>query len=145
MRDSSKNESNDSLISQYKVKEYEYLRKDHSESIQETRSIERNAVISTAAIWTWLLTTPQANTYKSFVVAIPLIICILGALRSVGLVIRIERIASYTRKVETQNSDDSFSWESSLARMHWFLTGTAVVFWAIMLTLNLAATWLYFR
>src|SRR5262245_41875510 len=84
------------------LKEFERLRVEMDESVKETRSLERNAVIASGAIWAWALVHPRVIPGVSFYVllSIPTIIVALSALRAWALQRHIIAMSKYLANVE---------------------------------------------
>ena len=77
--------------------EYDAHRKEMSESIAETRALERYAVTATAAIWTWLLIQSAEKPWVGLIKWIPLALCVLAALRCSALFVDIRYHANSLR------------------------------------------------
>src|SRR5437660_1634670 len=99
-------------VNDFALKECESLRKEISDAVAETRSLERYAVAATAAVWTWLLVQPAEKPWVGFVKWIPACFCILAAIRCGALLLDIMDHARYVKEVEQRWGDKKvFHWE----------------------------------
>ncbi len=128
--------------SDFALKEFEALRKEIADAVAETRSLERYAVTATAAVWTWLLVQPAEKPWIGFVKWIPACFCLLAAIRCIALLLDIVDHARYLREVEEQWGDQKvFRLEHYVASRNWYLTGTGVIIWLILVVGNLVMAW----
>lgn len=94
------------------LKEFEALRKEISDAVTETRTLERYAGAATAAFWTWLLVQPAGEPWIGFLKWIPACICLLAAIRCVALMQDVVDHARYLREIEKRWGDKKvFHWE----------------------------------
>lgn len=89
----------DKGVDEFYIKEQEYLRREIESSVQETRTLERYALIGTSAVWVWLLTTKEIQ-YPKIALFIPVLFAVLGGLRSWALLKSIERASLYIQEIE---------------------------------------------
>lgn len=126
---------------QFSIKEYETLRLESRDAVQESRIIERQTILASGVVWAWVLTQPNLGAYTNQLKYIPLTVSLFGAIRSFGLHVRLVRISEHIIAMEQRFGRGSyFSWETQLSRKSWVLTGTSTFFWISMLSANLYAT-----
>ncbi len=46
------------------LKEYEAARGEMADAVKETRTLERYALLAVAAIWSWVVASPNLNTMR---------------------------------------------------------------------------------
>jgi hypothetical protein len=125
-------------VKDFVLKEYESLRSEIRELVADSRAVERNAVIATTAIWTWLLVQPEAAPWSAMAKWLPTVFCALSALRSWMLLLAIHRIAQYLRQVEDAwGSDLGFKWEHFIQSKSWYIAVSALLLWAVLLIGNI--------
>lgn len=125
---------------EFSLREYDALRKEISDAVAETRSVERYAVASSAAIWTWLLVQPSDAAWIAKIKWIPFIFCLLAALRSIALLMDIVKHGKYIKTVEAKwGSGEAFRWETFIEDKRWYLTVSAILIWGVLLFGNLYA------
>ena len=90
-------------------KEYEALRREIELDIKETRSLERNALLANAAIFTWLATTGKEFLGHWWLPWLPVVISGLAAFRSFALLSRMMELGDYIAKLEC--TFGSLGWE----------------------------------
>jgi hypothetical protein len=119
------------------IKEFEYLKLEARDAISESRLIERNALIASAAVWAWFYAQPTRSAPLLYLKFIPLLLCLLGFLRAYALHVRLRRISEYVSLKEKQfGGNYTISWETHLNKMPWLLTTTSATFWVIVCCLN---------
>jgi len=129
-------------MEEYKIKQYERLTKEISETLNQISSIEKYSIVFSGGIYTWIFTN-QSSISKitndcsisvitnqiicpNLVFFIPCILIILLGIISYGMYKRIELIGEYIKveyedKVYSNNSEEmnkntSLGWESFLTR-----------------------------
>ena len=80
---------------EFHLKEYECLKKEIDSAVQETRTLERYALVATAGVWTWLLAT--SGGARDLIWWIPSLLVFFAGLRSVALYRAVQRIGDYIR------------------------------------------------
>src|SRR5581483_3126962 len=85
---------------EYNLKEFDALRSEIDDGISEARAFERYAVIASGALWAWLTTRPTAPL---LLWCLPLLLALVGWLRTWGLYKHLGRIGSYIREIEGNN------------------------------------------
>jgi hypothetical protein len=90
--------SEKNLREEFLMKEYEALRDEMTESVKETRSVERNALIVTGAIWSWLAISNNSSYMQ--LKWLPAILIFLFAYRAYGLTTHIDSLHEYLIKIE---------------------------------------------
>ena len=136
----------ESSIVDFRLKQYESTRKEIEGNIQETRTLERYAIIVSSLVWVWLLTHDFTTidiegTFK-IVWWIPSLLVILCALRVFSLFLGILRAAKYLRQLENLFfcSEDIPGWETFVQNeKNAFITWSAVIFWFLILSITVAA------
>jgi hypothetical protein len=91
------NTSQDSF--DFHMREFESLKKEIAVSIYEERALERYVLIGTGIVWVWLLTNQNVGTPK-IGWWIPFFFVLLGSLRSITLLLTIQRMAQYIKLIE---------------------------------------------
>jgi hypothetical protein len=123
---------------EFALKEYEALRHEIADAVKESRSVERYAVTVTAAIWTWLLTHVPDDRWEEFIEWIPMVFCLIAAIRSGALLFSIKLLGDYIRDVEGRwGPNTDFSWERFVEEKRWHLTATAILIWSILIFGNI--------
>jgi hypothetical protein len=124
--------------------EAEYLRASIVSSINETRTLERNSLIGTGAVWTWLA-THQVTPNAQIVWWLPMIFALLGWLRARAVLRSIERSAAYIRHVEAFlcEGPGPRGWETHLAQERKpIVSRTMDIFWVCLLLLAIVIPFL---
>lgn len=130
--------TSDAPYSEILLKEYDAHRKEMSESIAETRALERYAVAATAAIWTWLLIQSAEKPWVGLIKWIPLALCVLAALRCSALFVDIRYHANSLRALRGREANASVRPDAGFAiPRRWYPAATAVVIWLVLLVGNL--------
>ena len=75
------------------IKEFEHLKVEARDAITESRLIELNSLVASAAVWAWLFSQLNTVPFHEYIKYIPLILCALGSLRSYALHARLRRIS----------------------------------------------------
>jgi hypothetical protein len=118
------------------IEEFKALRNEIDASVQETRSLERLAVISTGGVWTWLLKESKLGSLAAW---LPLPIVFLCGIRSLAIYIDLLQMNKYIQeRTEKFLLGTQGGWRNSpfqKERAH-VLLGSAVVFWVLLLALT---------
>jgi hypothetical protein len=130
--------SNESF--QYYLREHETLREEIDAFIAQTQQMELYALISAGLIWTWLATnSDKIEENMRWVWWIPFLIAIMGAIRSLALLLMIMRLAGYIKRMEEKFCElrpDLPGWENyhqSIQRP--WLGATGWIFWIVLLAI----------
>ena len=137
---------------QFHMREYSSLRGQAQNHIDAMRVLERYAVGSVAALYSWILINHHAVGGEhvpglhpsSFLWFLPLAIVVLGWLRSIAMARRIKIVGEYCRQLETRYGEpDLGGWENILElrkpRSAWL---SREVLWRVLLVASLAvSTW----
>ena len=121
-------------MADYELEEYKSLVQEIQKLAQEARQLEVYCAGSVAAIFAWFVSSDLSHFAAWF---LPVIIPILGLIRSWALYERARRISEYIRIVESQRFDASKQakgWETwySKIRRHG-LTPSGILFWCVLL------------
>ena len=137
----------------FHLKEYDSLRKEIELSIQEARTIERQALIATALVWTWLVTHADVNL-PTISWWVPMFFAVLGGAKCYRLLKSVNRAAVYILELEKILTTDGLGWEHFLFKdkarsiprplrtIKWpalqremrFTSWPALFFWIVLLT-----------
>lgn len=118
---------------EFAIKEYEALRKEISDSVAETRSVERYAVVATAAIWTWLLVEKSGKPWVETVKWIPVVFSLLAAIRCAALLLGIANHAEYIREVEERwGAARGFRWEHFILNKPFYITYSSIFIFSVL-------------
>jgi hypothetical protein len=145
----------DTDSAQFHVAEYTSLHGEIRELVSEARTLERQALFATGAVWTWLATRDN-QILLSVSWFIPVLFSIGGAIRAMALARAIENIATYIRQIENVLAarPQLQGWEyfrrqkpPPLGLVVSGLSISARLFWclliAVTLSVPLAVLWLY--
>lgn len=111
-------------------KEFEQLKLEARDAVAESRLVERNALIASAAIWAWYLSQPNTTPAIQLIKYLPATICAFGWLRAFALYTRLRRVSEYLQQKESQFGGYTvLGWETALAKMPLVLTYTSIAFW----------------
>ncbi len=115
------------------LQEFDALRDELMECVKESRSLERNALLASGAIWAWAIANKSQAVYQPLLLAPPLI-ALLSALRAWSLWKHWKQIAEYIQAVEAALSvPNELGWERRFAASNsWSKTVTAIVFWVLL-------------
>jgi hypothetical protein len=124
----------------FQLKEYEALKKEIEGAVQETRVLERYALVVTGGTWAWLLATDHRAAPEP-VWWLPVPFVVFAGLRCVALYLSVRRIGDYLRdKVEPQFFPLKSGWEShsrppgpEQEPIYGILRSTAMLFWMALL------------
>lgn len=124
---------------EYQLWEAKFLRESIVASINSISELERNTLIGTGLVWTWLATHEMKQV--EILWFLPVLFAFLGWLRSRALLHSIERTAEYIRKLESHLcvAPAPCGWETHLARVRRPLVSRTIsLFWLCMLLVSIA-------
>lgn len=78
--------------------EYLTLRKEVEAAVAELASLERNAILAIAAIYSWLVTAKLVIPFSYLAWSIPILISLFSALRSFNVGQHLQRLSAYIKK-----------------------------------------------
>jgi hypothetical protein len=144
------NDEHSDKSTEFYLREYDALRKEILWMLQDSRSVERNAVIAVGATWVWLLTTGSRLDWWAWL--IPILFAALSALRSWAIFENFRVHSDYIKKIEAEFSKanvnpggwENFFWakpseaEQTEKRSN-FISCSAIVFWATLLLATIGA------
>ena len=124
----------------FAIKEFEMLRTKMDQCIAEFRALERNALLASAAVYSFGFTSSiDSDSFKNVIFWVPLLIALLGAARAYALRCYVELIGKYIYRLEKLiNNNDADGYEHYLSR-----SGTktenivAVIFWSALVVFNI--------
>jgi hypothetical protein len=125
--------------------EAESLRASIVSGVEETRTLERNSLIGTGAVWTWLATHEVLSPAAEVIWWLPVLFAAMGWLRARAVLRSIERTAAYIRVVESALCDASgpCGWETHLSKNRRPLVSTTIhLFWGALLLLTIVVPFL---
>ena len=128
----------------YLLQEFKGLREEIMECIKESRSLERNALLASGAIWAWAIANKTQAVYQPLLLVPPLI-AILSALRAWSLWKHLGHLSNYIQKVEIAFSvPDSLGWERVFsASTDYSKSTSAIVFWVLLVIATIIAALCY--
>ena len=131
-------------MNEFIIEEYRSLVVEMQKLMTEARQLELYCAGAVAAIYSWFLTSKVSIEIAWF---LPIVIPVLGLLRSWALYQRVKQISVYIRKIETYclaNDSGIEGWENSYKeiRKHG-LTPTGILFWAVLIMLCIVAPYLF--
>ncbi len=120
------------------MREYESLRKEIEQDIQELRAVERYAVLGTAAIWTWLASTTNLPVIFRLAWWIPLFLVILAGIRAFAIWQMMKLAALYIKQLEERLGVEG--WETYSGRVKGIVVRySSLLFWLILVFVTI--TW----
>lgn len=126
---------------EFHLKEWEALKAEVTSQIDHTRKLELATVGGLAAFYAWFVTKDPSR----YVLVVPCLLVLLGALRSWGTLVRIQEIATYLRTLEAAFSletDGLIGWDRTrdvrFPKSSPFKV-SAALFWGAALLVSLAA------
>ncbi len=88
---------------EFMKEEYLTLRKEVEASVSELATLERQCILSIAAVYAWLVTAGiKVGVVADLAWSIPLIISIFGALRSLSAGQHLQRLSRYIQEIEKE-------------------------------------------
>lgn len=126
------------------LQEFEALREEMMECIKESRSLERNALLASGAIWAWAIANKTQAVYQPLLLVPPLI-AMLSALRAWSLWKHLDHLSNYIQQVEAALSvPGNLGWERVFfASTDCSKRVTAIVFWVLLVAATVIAAWCY--
>lgn len=126
------------------LQEFEALREELMECIKESRSLERNALLASGAIWAWAIANKTQAVYQPLLLVPPLI-AMLSALRAWSLWKHLDHLSNYIQQVEAALSvPGNLGWERVFfASTDCSKRVTAIVFWVLLVAATVIAAWCY--
>jgi hypothetical protein len=130
------------------LKEVEQVRKAYGEFIDQTRDLERYAILVTGTTWAWCASHADSYAFSLFV-WFPALACGLFGLRAFGIHLRLMAARRYIAAIETvflQSGPPGWA-RTQLAQdggKPGVVAVTAYVFWAVLTVVTLG-TPLFFR
>ncbi len=128
---------------EFMKEEYLALRKEIEASVSELATLERQCVLATAAIYTWLVTAGlKGGTVAQLAWSIPVIISVFGALRSLSAGQHLRRLSCYIQEIErevAQSNKHAKGWEHfhSQATLRKFRTKVRIAAWLTLILLTI--------
>lgn len=131
----------------YQLWESQFLRESIATSVSSISELERNVLIGTGLVWTWLATNEIVDEAR-ILWFLPVIFSLLGWLRARALLRSIQRTAGYVRKLESYLciSPAPCGWETHLAQVRRPLVSRTIdLFWACLLIIAITVPLLVTR
>ncbi len=128
---------------EFMKEEYLTLRREIEASVSELATLERQCVLATAAIYTWLVTAGlKGGAVTQLAWSIPVIISVFGALRSFSTGQHLRRLSCYIQEIENevaQSNKHAKGWEHfhSLATLNKFRTKVRITAWLTLIALTI--------
>lgn len=128
---------------EFMKEEYLTLRKEIEDSVLELATLERQCVLATAGVYTWLATSGlKGEVVTHLAWSIPVIISIFGALRSLSAGQHLRRLSCYIKEIErevAQENKYATGWEHfhSEATKSNFRTKVRFAAWLTLIALTL--------
>lgn len=120
-------------MKEFVIEEYRSLTAEMQKLMAEARQLELYCAGAVAAIYSWFITSNVSAELAWF---FPVVIPVLGLLRSWALYERVKQISGYIRKTESfflSNEDGVDGWENSYAKIREHgITPTGILFWAVL-------------
>jgi len=132
--------------SEFLLKEFELLRNELDESVKEARAIERYALVTTGAIWSWVVAQTEETTIYQPLVWLPAILVLFFAFRALGLSVHVRDIGKHLAEIEQAfHLPEDLGWEQLYEKKY---HGTpkrisVYVFWAGLLIATIAIPFLF--
>jgi hypothetical protein len=127
--------------------EFESLRNEIAANIAETRQLERHALFASAVVWGWLLSHSKEAVWMKFGTYVPALLTFFAAWRSVTVYLSIRAIGKYIAEIEasfnTPAAQGPLRWEHFSKRRGPMIAVSALMFWMILLTVNIFAARLF--
>lgn len=133
-------------IDDFLIEEYKSRTQEIQDLMREARQLELYAGGAVAALYSWFATAELSNEWAWY---LPLIVPVLGLIRSWAFYERVRQIAEYVQKVESHILTDANTpqgWENwyTKIRKH-SLTPSGVLFWMILIAVCLIFPLLFTR
>ena len=131
-------------MKEFVIEEYTSLIAEIQKLMAEARQLELYCAGAVAAIYAWFLSSNVSIEVAWF---LPIMIPVLGLLRSWALYQRVKQISDYIRKTESvylSNNSDIEGWETHYKKIREHgLTPTGILFWGILVLLCLIAPYIF--
>jgi len=132
---------------EFLVEEYKQLRQEMTLFFQRIDASERNALLSSGAIWAWLATHEHTGSYN-IVVWVPMVICVMFALKAVSLRYGTYRLGKYIKGIEeTLGLEEGLGWQKTNRMIPKGypigIGGWPVVYWSSIIILNAIAAYVF--
>ncbi len=131
-------------MKEFVIEEYRTLIAEMQKLMAEARQLELYCAGAVTAIYSWFLTSKVSMEIAWF---LPIIIPVLGLLRSWALYERVKQISDYIRKAESvylSNNSDIEGWENNYKKIREHgLTPTGILFWGLLVLLCLIAPFIF--
>ncbi len=131
-------------MNEFIIEEYKSLIAEIQTLMVEARQLELYCAGAVAAMYSWFLTSNVSVALAWF---LPVVIPILGLLRSWALYERVRQMSAYVRKTESYCLSNEIcieGWENSYQKIREHgLTPTGILFWAFLLLLCLIVPFLF--
>jgi hypothetical protein len=124
------------------LKEYEAARGEMADAVKETRTLERYALLTVAAIWSWVVASrkPEYDALKW----LPALIVVFFAFRALVLTKHVDFIANYLEKIEKQFAlPDSLGFEQQFKNKGTLKRLSAYVFWGLLFVASVIIPYAY--
>lgn len=126
------------------VAEFDALRREIELKIKETREFLRYAILSSGAIWAWLLSQPDSRISNgSYAYFIPAALSLLLFGETVALQKNIGGLAKYIRRIEASFAlPEGLGWETQLAtgaQKRTVVQRWSIIVWSFLCSGNMAA------
>jgi hypothetical protein len=122
------------------LQEYVGLRDELMECVKESRSLERNALLASGAVWAWAIANKTQSVYQPLLLVPPLI-ALLSALRAWALWKHLKQMSTYIQAVESALSlPDGLGWERRFAASTDYSKSiSAGIFWTLLFSATVFA------
>jgi len=131
-------------MNEFIIEEYKSLVAEMQTLMVEARQVELYCAGAVAAMYSWFLTSNVAVALAWF---LPIVIPVLGLLRSWALYERVKQISGYVCKTESYCLSNDISiegWENSYQKIREHgLTPTGILFWTLLLLLCVIAPFIF--
>jgi hypothetical protein len=126
---------------EFYLEEYKALRKEIESLSKETRSLERNVIISIGLVWVWLLNDGTATTKPAWL--FPILLAVLGCLRAMQIERHFKSFNEYIGKIEASFSaeQDPGGWEHFLFPRRPTRLSTLAFWWVLVICTVAVAIW----
>ena len=126
------------------LEEYKSRTQEIQGLMKEARQLELYSGAAVAALYSWFATTQLTNTFAWY---LPLIIPVLGLIRSWAFYARVKQIAEYVKKIEVHifsNENQLKGWENWYAEIDKHnITPTGILFWLVLICVCIVFPFLY--
>lgn len=131
-------------IENFLIEEYKSRSQEIQDLMKEARQLEFYSGGAVAAIYSWFATAELSNKWAWY---LPLIIPVLGLIRSWAFYKRVRQISEYVIEVESyilKDADSPLGWEHWYARVRKHgLTPSGILFWLLLIAVCLIFPFLY--